>query len=133
MAMRLDGKIKSVAGAFLQTRRNPDYRARICFSMQTVYADYRTMAAEEAKLPVGERIDFVSVVTPIEHICRFPKRSSKPGSMSFVISPWLSIWRRRFLSMRLLRGQQDICIDSQLHRLSAGLAGAPACSKWRTR
>ena len=29
-----------------------------------VYSDFRTMAAEEAKLPQGERIDFVSIVTP---------------------------------------------------------------------
>jgi hypothetical protein len=31
---------------------------------QRVYADYRIMAAEESRLPSGERIDFVSVVTP---------------------------------------------------------------------
>jgi predicted dehydrogenase len=31
---------------------------------QRVYADYRTMAIEESRLPVDERIDFVSIVTP---------------------------------------------------------------------
>ncbi len=29
-----------------------------------VYDDYRAMATEEANLPAGKRIDFVSVVTP---------------------------------------------------------------------
>src|SRR6201987_2332475 len=65
MAMRLDGKIELVAGAFSS---NPE-KAKLSvedlrLDAQRVYADYRTMAAEESRLPSGERVDFVSVVTP---------------------------------------------------------------------
>ena len=65
MAMRLDGKIDLVAGAFSSNPEKSKLSGEDLFlDPKRVYADYRTMAAEEAKLPVGERIDFVSVVTP---------------------------------------------------------------------
>ena len=65
MAMRLDGKIELVAGAFSSNPEKSKLSGEDLFlDPKRVYADYRTMAAEEAKLPVGERIDFVSVVTP---------------------------------------------------------------------
>jgi predicted dehydrogenase len=65
MAMRLDGKIDLVAGAFSSDPQKSRLSGEDLFlDPKRVYADYRTMAAEEAKLPVGERIDFVSVVTP---------------------------------------------------------------------
>jgi predicted dehydrogenase len=65
MAMRLDGKIELVAGAFSS---NPE-KSRLSgedllLDPKRVYSDFLTMAAEEARLPLGERIDFVSVVTP---------------------------------------------------------------------
>lgn len=65
MAMRLDGAIELVAGAFSsdpgKSRRSGE---DLFLNPRRVYSDFKTMAAEEAKLPVGERIDFVSVVTP---------------------------------------------------------------------
>ena len=65
MAMRLDGKIELVAGAFSSNPEKSKLSGEDLFlDPKRVYADYRTMAAEEAKSPVGERIDFVSVVTP---------------------------------------------------------------------
>lgn len=65
MATRLDGQIDLVAGAFSSAAE----KSRLCgeellLDPKRVYGDYQTMAAEEAKLPPGERIDFVSVVTP---------------------------------------------------------------------
>jgi len=65
MAMRLDGKIDLLAGAFSSDPQKSKLSGEDLFlDPKRVYADYRAMAAEEARLPVGERIDFVSVVTP---------------------------------------------------------------------
>src|SRR6478752_6555326 len=76
MAMRLDGKIELVAGAFSSNAEKSRLSGEdLLLDPKRVYADYRTMAAE-AKLPVGERIDFVSVVTP--------NRSHVPVSRAFL-------------------------------------------------
>jgi predicted dehydrogenase len=65
MAARLDGKIKLVAGAFSSNaERSKRSAGELGLHPSRVYSDYRTMAVEEAKLPAGERIDFVSIVTP---------------------------------------------------------------------
>ena len=65
MAMRLDGRIDLVAGAFSSNPEKSKLSGEDLFlDPKRVYADYRVMAAEEARLSEGERIDFVSVVTP---------------------------------------------------------------------
>lgn len=65
MAARLDGKIDLVAGAFSSNaERSKLVGEESGLHPSRVYSDYRAMAEEEAKLPAGERIDFVSVVTP---------------------------------------------------------------------
>jgi predicted dehydrogenase len=65
MAMRLDGKIELIAGAFSSNPQKAKLSGEdLLLDPERVYADYRTMATAEARLPAGERIDFVSVVTP---------------------------------------------------------------------
>jgi predicted dehydrogenase len=65
MAARLDGKIDIVAGAFsANPEKSKQSGAELGLDPRRVYPDYQTMAVEEAKLPKGERIDFVSIVTP---------------------------------------------------------------------
>jgi len=65
MAAWLDGKIDLVAGAFSS---NPEKSklsgSDLSIDPKRVYASYQAMVEEEAKLPAGERIDFVSIVTP---------------------------------------------------------------------
>jgi predicted dehydrogenase len=65
MAARLDGEIELVAGAFSS---NPEKAKRsgedFFLDPWRVYPDYQTMAQAETRLPAGQRIDFVSVVTP---------------------------------------------------------------------
>jgi predicted dehydrogenase len=71
MAARLDGKIELVAGAFSSNaERSKRSGEQLGLHPSRVYDGYRAMAAEEAKLPADERIDFVSIVTP-NHL-RFP-------------------------------------------------------------
>lgn len=65
MAAALDNEIDLVCGAFSS---DPD-RSRQSGEMlylpeNRVYPDYRTMILEEKKLPEGERMDFISIVTP---------------------------------------------------------------------
>ena len=64
-AARLDGEIELVAGAF---SADPEKAKRsggdFLLDPKRVYSDYRTMAPAEASLPVDQRIDFVSIVTP---------------------------------------------------------------------
>jgi predicted dehydrogenase len=65
MAMRLDGKINLVAGAFSSNPEKAKLSGEdLLLDPKRVYPDYRTMATEEGRLPAGERIDFVSIVTP---------------------------------------------------------------------
>jgi predicted dehydrogenase len=64
-AARLDGESELVAGAF---SADPEKAKRsgedFLLDPQRVYSDYQTMAQAEARLPVGQRIDFVSIATP---------------------------------------------------------------------
>ena len=65
IAAQLDGKSELVAGAF-SSHFDRSRRSGEAFGLNAsrVYSDYRRMATQEAELLAGERIDFVSVVTP---------------------------------------------------------------------
>ncbi len=65
MAARLDGKIELVCGAFSTTReKNMIMSEELLLPPERCYDDYRQMIEAEAKLPEGERMDFVAVTTP---------------------------------------------------------------------
>jgi predicted dehydrogenase len=65
MAMRLDGKIELVAGAFSSNAEKSRLSGEdLLLDPNRVYPDYKTMVERELQLPVGQRIDFVSIVTP---------------------------------------------------------------------
>jgi predicted dehydrogenase len=64
-AATLDGLATLVAGAFSSDRDKSRAQGRELFlDSRRVYESYETMAEREAALPAGERIDFVSIVTP---------------------------------------------------------------------
>jgi predicted dehydrogenase len=63
MAANLDGKIELVAGCFSSDPEKSRLSgADLFLDPSRVYSSYTEMAAREAALPVGERIDFVSIV-----------------------------------------------------------------------
>jgi predicted dehydrogenase len=65
MAMRLDGRIELVAGAFSSNAEKSRLSGEdLLIDPDRTYPNYQTMVDRELQLPVGERIDFVSVVTP---------------------------------------------------------------------
>ncbi|HKW46630.1 MAG TPA: Gfo/Idh/MocA family oxidoreductase [Gemmatimonadaceae bacterium] len=64
-AATLDGLATLVAGAFSSDGKKSRAQGRdLHLDPNRVYDSYEEMAAREAALPAGERIDFVSIVTP---------------------------------------------------------------------
>ena len=71
LAANLDGQIELAAGAFSSNpSKSHESGAQLLLDPKRVYDSYQAMAAAEAKLPAGERIDFVSIVTP--NFAHFP-------------------------------------------------------------
>ncbi len=65
MAAALDGEIELVCGAFSSdSQRSVRSGAALHLPSQRVYSDYQTMMDNEKQLPVQERMQFVSIVTP---------------------------------------------------------------------
>ena len=64
-AARMDGGVQIVAGAFSRFPDKCRETARqLMIPPARAYSTYREMAEQERHLPEGERIDFVSIVTP---------------------------------------------------------------------
>jgi len=65
LAARLDGEIELVCGAFSRDAANSAATgAMLGLDPARAYSDYEMMMHAEAALPVGERMDFVVIVTP---------------------------------------------------------------------
>jgi len=65
IAAALDQQIELVCGAFSSDPERSKASGRELFlPNERCYGDFQTMMAEEAKLPEGERMDFVAIVTP---------------------------------------------------------------------
>lgn len=64
-AAALDGEIELIAGAFSSSpEKSKAQGEELLLDPNRVYGSYQEMIEKEAKLPEGERIDFVSIVTP---------------------------------------------------------------------
>ena len=65
MAANLDGLIELVCGCFSS---NPEKSVQtgkeLCLPENRIYTSYQEMIEKEAQLPEGERMDFISIVTP---------------------------------------------------------------------
>ena len=65
MAAALDGEIELVCGAFSSDPKKSKLSGKDLFlSEDRVYGSYEEMIQNEKQLPEGERMDFVSIVTP---------------------------------------------------------------------
>lgn len=65
MAAILDGEIELVCGAFSSdAERSMETGAALQLSPERVYGSYKEMIQRESELPVNERMDIVSIVTP---------------------------------------------------------------------
>jgi predicted dehydrogenase len=64
-AALMDGKVEFVAGALSSNPEKAKASARnLLISEERSYGTWQQMVEQELKLPAGERIDFVSIVTP---------------------------------------------------------------------
>ena len=64
-AAMLEGNVDLVAGCFSSTPEKSKASGKdLLLADDRVYGSYEEMIAGESRLPVGERIDFVSIVTP---------------------------------------------------------------------
>ena len=71
IAATLDQQAELVAGCFSRDPENTRITGQqLYLDPARCYASYEEMAAAEARLPEGERIDFVSIVTP--NVTHFP-------------------------------------------------------------
>lgn len=65
MAAQMDGKIELVCGAFSSSpEKSKASGADLFLPKSRVYGSYAEMITAEKKLPAGERMDFVAIVTP---------------------------------------------------------------------
>ena len=92
MAAALDGQIELVCGAFSSDpQRSRDSGADFFLPPERCYGNFEEMMKSEAALPLGERMDFVAIVTPnhvhfpaakaaLEH--GFPVLSDKPATFN---------------------------------------------------
>jgi len=74
MAAALDGEIALVCGAFSADPEKSRLSGEdLCVPPQRVYDSFETMIHAEKRLPLGDRMDFVSIVTP-NHLHYAPAR-----------------------------------------------------------
>jgi len=65
MAAAMDGEIELVCGAFSSNPKKSKLSgADLYLPADRVYGTYEEMIKEEKKMPLGERMDFVAIVTP---------------------------------------------------------------------
>ncbi|HLT41365.1 MAG TPA: Gfo/Idh/MocA family oxidoreductase [Sphingobacteriaceae bacterium] len=65
MAANLDGQVELVCGAFsIDPEISKQSGEALFINPDRVYATYQEMIEKESKLPEGERMDFVTIVTP---------------------------------------------------------------------
>jgi len=65
MAAALDGECELVCGAFSSTpERSKESGAKLYLPRERVYGTFEEMFRAEKRLPEGDRMDFVSIVTP---------------------------------------------------------------------
>lgn len=64
-AARMDGGIELVGGAFdINPRKSKQMADVLCLDKKRCYSNYQEMIEKELNLPVGERMDFVTICTP---------------------------------------------------------------------
>src|SRR5690242_16865411 len=65
IAANMDGEIELVCGAFSSdAEKSKQAGEALNLPLNRVYGSYKEMIRAEAALPVNERMDFVSIVTP---------------------------------------------------------------------
>ena len=84
MAASIDGQIELVCGAFSQSAdKSKSMASSLYLNPNRVYDNYQAMIENEKKLPLGERMDFVSIVTP-NHMHYLPAKLALENGFSVI-------------------------------------------------
>jgi len=90
-AAALDGEIELICGAFSSNpAKSKDAGEKLYLHPKRVYNSYSEMIVGEAKLPVGERMDFVSIVTP-NHVHFAPAKEALENGFHVIIDKPLTL------------------------------------------
>jgi len=85
IAAFMDGQIELVCGVFsVDPEVSTESGLEYYLPKERVYDNYQQMFEEEAKLPEGERMDFVSIVTP-NHVHFEPAKLALENGFHVVI------------------------------------------------
>ncbi len=127
IAANIDGQIELVCGAFSSDpQKSRASGADFFLPADRCYGTFEEMIQTEKTLPEGERMDFISIVTP-NHM-HFPAGEDGAGerlSRPLATSPPRSISRRRRSSRQIVKKHRPaLRPHAQLHRLPAGERGA---------
>ncbi len=124
MAANLDGQIELVCGAFSSDAKRSAASGQALFLPENrVYASFEEMITKEKALPEGDRMDFVSIVTPnVMHFAPammalengFPVIIDKPLAFTFE--------EAKSLESQGAGDKTPFCCDLHLYGLSDGEA-----------
>ena len=134
-AAALDGEIDLVAGAFSSSPEKSRQQGRELFlDVNRVYGSYHEMAEKESQLPEGERIDFVSIVTPNHVHFDVAKTFIEAGFHVVCDKPMTTTVADAEALCNLVK-KHDVCLraHTQLHRLPDGKASTPTRERRETR
>ncbi len=94
MAAALDGEIELVCGAFSSNpEKSKASGEKLYLPPNRVYGSYAEMIKKEKKLPVGERMDFVAIVTP-NHVHYGPAKMALDNGFHVICDKPLCFNRR---------------------------------------
>ena len=102
MAAALDGEIELVCGAFSSDPEKSRLSGEdFCLPPDRVYGSYHEMIQKEKKLPAGERMDFVSIVTP-NHVHYGPARMALENGFHVICDKPLCFNMKEALQLQTL-------------------------------
>ena len=125
MAAALDGQIELVCGAFSSDpQRSRDSGADFFLPPNRCYGTFEEMMKSEAALPLGERMDFVAIVTP-NHV-HFPeiavatlRRKEEVGSR---------VARALRVAAKCAADEFDLAVEGCCHAVDASNEGSTAAA-----
>ena len=118
----MDLQAEVVAGCFSQDpEKSKQTGKELYLDPKRVYDSYQQMAEAESKLPIGERVDFVSVVTPNVSHFEIAKTFLQAGFNVVSDKPMTYTWEQAEALVKIVeKTRQGVRDYLQLHRLPAG-------------
>ncbi|MDH4058256.1 MAG: Gfo/Idh/MocA family oxidoreductase, partial [Cyclobacteriaceae bacterium] len=109
-AASLDGGIELVCGSFSSDPKKSKTTGEALFlDPKRVYPNYTEMIKAEKKLPVGERMDFVSIVTP-NHVHFGPAKEALENGFHVIIDKPITLNLAEALKLKKIADQSGLVL-----------------------